>query len=69
MPIKTVNKKNNKNRKPKRQNRPSVIRLSGVPPIMLIKTPEKKYNKINKNNNPKKGKIEPQIYVYQVSPL
>ena len=45
MPITTPNnKKMNKIKKKaklKRQNRPSEIRLSGVPPIMLIKTPDK----------------------------
>ena len=43
MPIKTPNKKNNKNRKPKRQNRPSEIRLSGVSTRMPIKTKKKIY--------------------------
>ena len=36
-----IKKKNYKNRKQKRHNRPSEIRLSGVQPIMPIKT--KKY--------------------------
>ena len=49
MPIKT----------PKSQNRPSDIRLSGVPPIMSIKPRNKK----------KTVQIEPQKYVYQGSPI
>ena len=42
------------------QNRPSEIRLSGVPPIMLTKTK----NKQSKNN----VKIAHPKYVYQGSP-
>ena len=41
-----------------RQNTPSEIRLSGVPPIMLIKKQNKKI-----------VKIDPQKYLYQGSPL
>ena len=40
MPIKTKQKKKGK----KRQNRPSEIRLSGVPPIMPIKHQKPKKN-------------------------
>ena len=50
IPIKTQNQK-------KRQNRPSEIRLSGVPPIMPIKTQNKKKTK---------GKIDPPKYVYKL---
>ena len=42
------------------QNRPSGIRLSGVPPIMPIKT---------KNKYKQRVKIDPQKYVLQGSPL
>ena len=55
MPIKTPNNKLEK----KGQNSPSEIRFTGPPPIMPIKT--------NKKNT--KGKIDPQKYVYQGSPL
>ena len=52
--------KNQKTKKgKKRQNRPSEIRLSGVPPIMAIKT---------QNQKKPKGKIDPQKYAYQGSP-
>ena len=54
MPIKTPGK----TKENKRQNRHSEIRLSGVPPIMPIKT----------LNNEKKIKIDHQKYVYQGSP-
>ena len=56
MPIKTIKKKGKK-----RQNRPSEIRLSGVPPIMPIKKQKTKKNT--------EGKIDPQKYVLQGSPL
>ena len=70
MPIKTPNNKKNKTKKTlkidtqkyvyqekkyKGQNRPSQIRLSGVPPIMPIKTKKTKQNK----------KKQPVKYVYQ----
>ena len=48
MPIKTPNnkyKKTNQNKKKKTQNRPSEIRLSGVPPIMPINPTPKKQKK------------------------
>ena len=51
MPIKTTKKTKQTNKK-KGQNRPSEIRLSGVPPIMLIKTPEKKNKKQKRQNRP-----------------
>ena len=63
MPIKPPHTQKNKQTKTKKnvkidphkyvnkgQNRPSEIRLSGVPPIMPIKTTTKKQNK----NNPSK---------------
>jgi len=49
-----------KQNKIKRQNRPSEIRLSGVPPIMPIRP---------KKIKGKNVKIDPQKYVYQGSPL
>ena len=54
MPIKT----------PKRQNRPSEIRLLGVLPYNAYKTPDTK-----KQANLKKMSIDPHKYVYQGSPL
>ena len=54
MPIKS-----RKIKEKKRQNRPTEIRLSGVPPIMPIKNQQKKTQ----------GKIDHQKYVYQGSPL
>ena len=71
MPIKTKKKKRAninpqkyvyQKKKYKGQNRPSEIRLSGVPPVMPIKT-----NKKNKQKQP--VKIDPQKYLYQGSPL
>ena len=56
MHIKTTKKK----QKQKRQTIPSEIRLSGVPPIMPIKHQKPKKTK---------GKIDPQKYVLQGSPL
>ena len=51
--------KNQKTKKgKKRQNRPTEIRFSGVPPIVPIKYQQQKTQ----------GKIDPQKYVYQGSP-
>ena len=46
MPIKTPNNNNSKKQKNKRQNRPSEIRLSGVPPIIPIKTQNQQKNNV-----------------------
>ena len=75
MPIK-------KQTKTKRQNRPSEVRLSGVPPIMPIKTPKSQnrpsdmfirgppYNVYKTAKLKKKTvQIEPEKYVYQGSPI
>ena len=61
MPIKTKKKKRAninpqkyvyQKKKYKGQNRPSEIRLSGVPPVMPIKTNKKKQTKTIRQNRP-----------------
>ena len=66
MPIKTTQKNKQKTT---RQNRPSEIRLSGVTPIMHIKTTKKKEGVPQKNKKKQLVKIDPQKYIYQGSPL
>ena len=56
-----MGKKTQNQQKNKRQNRPSEIRLAGVPPIMAIKTQNQKKKT--------KAKIDTQKYVYQGSSL